>query len=308
VAVDGSRAKRPPPAGVVPTHEPNQPAVQELRGHEASRERSRTTCDRRGDGAFKTTGLESTAPAFSMPRHEGRVSPYRAALEREVDKRIAQHGARLRRRAIGRRSFEQATGTAATSPSSCEPAAWAVHPQFNPFRVRQRLDTIEFTIRTKLRDGTYKPMPMLEMAIEKPGGGTRTVAALPIPDAAVSNLLFAELMDKYAWHFSAQAFAYRSDRNYVDAIHYLYRELRRHDDVWLAEADFAGYFDSLRHDYLLRILRDEFRVTRHELGLVEKFLTCPRARSVDDYRAHRFYVPERGIAPRRMNGATSATS
>jgi hypothetical protein len=138
---------------------------------------------------------------------------------------------------------------------------------------------------------------MLERVIRKRGGGTRSVTVLSVRDAAASRWLYDRLMKRYGWMLSAYAFAYRRDRNHHDAVLYLSRTLQKRKTIWVVECDFANFFDSIDHGYLRQVLRDELRIAPRDLKLIDAFLRCPRARSLEDYQAGNFFIPERGIAP-----------
>lgn len=75
----------------------------------------------------------------------------------------------------------------------------------------------------------------------------------------------------------------------------MFRELRGRSRTYVLEYDFARYFASLNHSYLLRTLRDFFDVSRDEGRLIETLLRAPFAQSHSDYEAGHFTTPHRGI-------------
>jgi RNA-directed DNA polymerase len=268
-----------------------------MTGPKGPRARSRLHLNlRHGAGPFGAPRAASTVPAFPAPHRGGQdrsVSAYTVALEKELHKRISRHYSRLRRRAHAARIYKVKTGLC-PGKAPKDPRSWLLYG-FHPFRERQRLERTGRAINQRLHDGTFRPLPVLERVIRKTGGGTRSVTVLSVRDAAASRWLYDRLMKRYGWMLSSYAFAYRRDRNHREAVLYLYRTLQKHKRIWTVECDFASFFDSIDHAYLRHVLRDDLQVTPNELKLVDAFLLCPRARTIEDYQAGNFFIPDKGI-------------
>lgn len=219
----------------------------------------------------------------------------RSSLEREVHKLIVRYNSKCQTSAINRSRYAKRSGRVPSAPSSQAPNHWKAHPHFSPFYVRPRIDTIIHSITSKICDGTYIPSPVLLMDIPKQEGGTREISILTIPDAAVSYTLGKRLIERNSHFFSSYTYAYRSDRNAHHAIQHLMTELRGCSRIFLLEYDFAKYFDSINHDYLLKILQTYFQVTRHETELIRKFIKNQRASGINDYINSVFDTPDCGI-------------
>lgn len=217
------------------------------------------------------------------------------ALDREVLKLIRRHNQVVASSALNRKKYEKRSGRVAGKPNSSDPAQWNAHPLFNPFHVRNRKHSIGHAIVQKVRNQTYKPKPALLLEIPKPSGGTREIAISTIPDAAVSYWLGKRLIDRNAYRFSSYSYAYRSDRNAHHAIQHLMSELRGRHRVFVLEYDFAKYFDSIDHDYLLKILDKHFLVSKRERRLLDVLVKNRRAKSVSDYSNGVFESPCVGI-------------
>ena len=219
----------------------------------------------------------------------------RDALKREVDKLISRHNAMCRATALDRRRYERRSGLTAELPSSTEPAHWTAHPHFNPYYVHSRLDTLAHALRQKLQAGTYQPNPILLADIRKPGGGTRQISLLTVPDAAVSYALGTRLVERNAHFFTSYTYAYRTDRNAHHAIQHLMSELRGASRMFVLEFDFSKYFDSIEHRYLTDTLSRHFHTTTRERDLINRLLTCQRAAGIAAYTAGTFTAATRGI-------------
>lgn len=232
---------------------------------------------------------------LSTTRSMIRTSAIHAALDREVRKLIRRHNKASFNAALNRKRYEKRSGQAGAKPSSTRPSHWDVHPHFDPFYVRSRLSSISHAIARTTGSGNYQPRPSLLVAIPKPSGGERNVAISPVPDAAVSYWLGKRLIDRNSHRFSSYSYAYRSDRNAHHAIQHLAHELVGRSRMFVLEYDFAEYFESIRHDYVLEVLEEHFLVSRRERRLLESVMAGERAKSSEDYGNAVFETPQVGI-------------
>lgn len=175
---------------------------------------------------------------------------------RECEKLIQRYHMRVNQRKKYEKRYAKRTGLVAATPATYEPQHLALHPHFNPFYVRSRIDSIAHSITEKIRHRQYQPNPALCLPIPKPGGGHRNITIFPIPDAAISNLLFHSLRGRNQQFFSSYAYAYRGDRSVHHAVQHLYRYVRGTARVFALNYDFSKYFDSIDHEYLRNKLQD----------------------------------------------------
>ncbi len=212
----------------------------------------------------------------------------RSALQREINKLITRHNAMCRSVALERRRYKRRSGRTPTIAESSTPSHWGANPRFNPYYVRSHFSTIFHAISSKLRKGMYKPDPILLREIPKKGGGQREISLLTIPDAAVSYALGYRLIQRNVHFFTSYTYAYRNDRNAHHAIQHLMSEIRGCSRLFALEFDFSKYFDSIQHDYLLRILDEYFLVSRREREIILQMLKAPRAKGVEAYQSKSF--------------------
>jgi RNA-directed DNA polymerase len=217
------------------------------------------------------------------------------ALEREVDKLIHRHNASAASSAKGRKRYERRSGEIAAAVKSLRPSHWELSPHFDPYHVRRRLDTFGHALSVGLTKASYNPDPMLVLPIPKPGGGTREICISTVPDSAVSYWLGRRLIQRNSHRFSSYTYAYRADRNAHHAIEHLMGSIRNRNRLFVLEYDFAKYFDTIRHEYLQRVLSQHFLVSSRESILLTKFLKNRRAKSLLAYQNGAFEVPEVGI-------------
>ncbi len=137
----------------------------------------------------------------------------------------------------------------------------------------------------------------------------RKVSVFQVADSALSLLTFQRLMEKNARHFSASAYAYRRDLTVHDAILHIGSELRRQNRLYLAEFDFAKYFDSISHQHILKMLGDRrFFVTQRERFIIERFLNTPALHVTNYIGPHMPPASTRGyhrVLPCRYSSRTS---
>lgn len=176
------------------------------------------------------------------------------------------------------------------------PAHWSVSKGFNPYYVRKHAKAIARSIERKLAYREYTPRPAFQFAVPKHDGTVRKVSLFQVADSALSRLTFYRLMQKNARHFSANAYAYRGDLSIHDAILHIASDLKQRNRLYLAEFDFAKYFDSISHSHILKMLDDRrFFVTTRERFIIEKFLATPVYEGHEYIGPHRFTARDSGI-------------
>lgn len=168
------------------------------------------------------------------------------------------------------------------------PSSWAVRPDFDPFHVRSRADVYSHAIRKAIASGSYSVRGPVNFDVKKPGGGTRQITSFGIPDEAVSRITYSHLMNKNRSLLSSRSYAYRNDLNVFDAIDYVSREWRINSRMYLAEFDLNDYFGSIRHDYIMKCIKDlRLYMTAREKQLCESFMQAPREESAVELRRKR---------------------
>jgi len=109
--------------------------------------------------------------------------------------------------------------------------------------------------------------------VPKAGEDARAVSIFQVADAALSRLVFLDLIAKNQSKFSAYAFAYRGDITIHDAVQHIALDVGQKFRLFIAEYDFKRYFDSISHDHLNQIMEDQrFLFTERERFVVGQFL------------------------------------
>jgi group II intron reverse transcriptase/maturase len=121
-----------------------------------------------------------------------------------------------------------------------------------------------------IRQGKYKPDPVRRKEIPKPDGGVRKLGIPSVKDRVVQQAVAQKLMPIYEPLFSEGSYGYRPGRSAQDAI-YKIRGYAEDGYEWAVLLDLSKYFDTLNHEKLLNLLREEIKDER-VIQLVKRFL------------------------------------
>lgn len=153
------------------------------------------------------------------------------------------------------------------------PREWSIDKKYNPFYVLKHCDKISRSISRKNLNGTYKPIAPEIKKIPKTGGGFREISVYQLPDAAVSDKFYHDLLKKNKHRFSHFSYAYRNDKNIHFAIQDIANELKNSERIFIAEFDFSNFFGSIKHDYIFEQLKlNCFLISKTEEKVIKVFL------------------------------------
>lgn len=112
----------------------------------------------------------------------------------------------------------------------------------------------------ELRTGSYSPLPLLKILVDKGNGEARALCVPTVRDRVAQTAVFYEIEPVLEKEFEDCSFAFRKGRSVrlaVSRIRQYYDEGYR----WVVDADIDAFFDSVNHDILLekvkRYIRDE---------------------------------------------------
>lgn len=133
-------------------------------------------------------------------------------------------------------------------------------------------------LEAKLRDlhgrvhrGSYRAQPSRRVFIAKPDGRQRPLGIAALEDKIVQRAVAEVLNAIYEEDFLGFSYGFRPGRGQHDALDALAMAITRTKVSWIVDADIAGFFDTLSHDWLLRFV--EHRVGDHRLlRLIRKWL------------------------------------
>ena len=126
-------------------------------------------------------------------------------------------------------------------------------------------------VKEHLKEGTYQPKPVKRVMIPKPGSAEKRPLGIPtVRDRVVQTAMRMVMEPIFEREFALQSYGFRPGRGCKDALRRV-DELLQSGLVHVVEVDIKGYFDSIPHDRLLKLVREHIADGR-VLKLVEAFL------------------------------------
>lgn len=166
--------------------------------------------------------------------------------------------------------------------------------------VEERLGVPGFLdgLRAQLRQGSFRPLPVRERKIPKPGGSGK-VRRLGIPviaDRVVQAALKLVLEPIFEADFKPVSYGFRPRRRAQDAIAEIHF-YGTHGYRWVLDADIAACFDEIDHVALMDRVRKRIKDKR-VLALVKAFLKSGLLTELGEHQETFTGTPQGGSSPR----------
>jgi RNA-directed DNA polymerase len=136
---------------------------------------------------------------------------------------------------------------------------------------KQDLEANLADLHRRIHQGTYRALPSRRRYIPKPDGRQRPLGIAALEDKIVQRAVVEVLNAIYEEDFLGFSYGFRPGRGQHDALDALAVGITRTKVNWIVDADIAGFFDAVSHEWLMRFV--EHRVGDRRINrLIRKWL------------------------------------
>ncbi len=107
-----------------------------------------------------------------------------------------------------------------------------------------------------LKESEYRPLPLLNIKIDKDLGGKRILGIPAIRDRIVQQALVNVLQPVFESVFLDCSYGYRPRRSAHQALNKIQKYIRRANH-WILDADIESFFDNVDHRLLMDFIREK---------------------------------------------------
>ena len=165
------------------------------------------------------------------------------------------------------------------------------------------VETYEQDLGARLRDlcmrihtGRYRPQPVRRVYIPKADGGQRRLGVPTLEDKIVQSAVAELLSAIYEVDFLGFSYGFRPARNPHQALSAVHTAIMSQRVNWVLDADIRSFFDSVDHEWLLRMVAHRIADPRI-LRLIRQWLEAGILESDEWHEVDRGTPQGAGISP-----------
>jgi len=126
-------------------------------------------------------------------------------------------------------------------------------------------------LKRSIKEGEYKPNPVRRVMIPKPdGSGERKLGIPTVIDRVIQQAIAQKLQPIFEPLFADESYGYRPGKSCQQAM----KKVKEYTDqgyVQVAEIDLSKYFDTINHELLINLLREQIQ-DPEVIKLIKKYL------------------------------------
>jgi RNA-directed DNA polymerase len=122
------------------------------------------------------------------------------------------------------------------------------------FTYEQKLQENLQNLCQRVHTGCYRPLPVRRVFIPKSDGGMRPLGLPALEDKVVQGAVAEVLSAVYEVDFLGFSYGFRPGRNPHQALTALHTGVMTQGVCWVLDADIRKFFDSVSHEWLLRMI------------------------------------------------------
>jgi group II intron reverse transcriptase/maturase len=119
---------------------------------------------------------------------------------------------------------------------------------------KQNLEANLADLHRRIHQGTYRALPSRRQYIPKSDGRKRPLGIAALEDKIAQRAVVEVLNAIYEEDFLGFSYGFRPGRGQHDALDALAVGITRTKVNWIADADIAGFFDAVSHEWLMRFV------------------------------------------------------